>query len=473
MSKNNEISFLSPYELEIPPWKIFLISKNKTLMIKIYKFITNELFENEFELNNLHKNKLLMSKLNIKEIIDFIIVLSKQNNISIIENKDKLTFSLISTLVNHENVDLILDKKQSEEIIKLIISQNIILKEEYEKIKKENNILIQKNSEEIKILENKIKDLEDKIFNINNKNKIQLTKCNLHLLNVITGAHTKIITSVSIFPSGNFISVSKDKTIKIWDNKEFHCIQTIRDAHSKGIAFVNIKDDFNFITSSADFDIKIWCKKKSIFELFSHIENAHSDKIGKVIFCNDGNIISCSKDSKIKIWEMNNEYKYQSLCIFHEEGNCFFSILYIENKKLLIASSDISTIIYNIKNHSKKQEFKDIICQSWNSLEKINDDKIIIGGGNDFIIKVMDINDFFIQNIQNDFNCFGICNIENKGVFLVCGMSYEIAIFRSDNYEKIFVYQNAHSEYIYGINYMENGLILSYSKDSNINIWYL
>ena len=113
-----------------------------------------------------------MSKLNIKEIIDFIIVLSKQNNISIIENKDKLTFSLISTLVNHENVDLILDKKQSEEIIKLIISQNIILKEEYEKIKKENNILIQKNSEEIKILENKIKDLEDKIFNINNKNSI-------------------------------------------------------------------------------------------------------------------------------------------------------------------------------------------------------------------------------------------------------------------------------------------------------------
>jgi WD40 repeat protein len=126
-----------------------------------------------------------------------------------------------------------------------------------------------------------------------------------------------------------------------------------------------------------------------------------------------------------------------------------------------------------MNNHSRYKEFNDIICQTWNSLEKINDNKIIIGGGNDFIIKVMDINDFFIQNIQNDFNCFGICNIENKGVFLVCGMSYEIAIFRSDNYEKIFVYQNAHSEYIYGINYMENGLILSYSKDSNINIWYL
>ena len=446
---SNEIPSSLPYKLEISPWKIYLISQNKTLIIKIDNFETNEFFEDKFELKYLQTHKSLTSRINIKEIIDFIITLSKQNNILIKKNEDKLTFSLIST----EKVDLTLKKPNSEEEIKAL-----------------------KNK--IQDLENKIEDLENKIEDLENKkldleNKIQLKKCNLHLLNDIPSAHSKIITSVSIFPSGNFISVSTDKTIKIWDNNESRPIQIIKDAHSKGISFVNIKDDFNFITSSADFDIKIWYKKKLNFELFSQIKNAHSDKIGKVIFCKDGNIISCSKDSKIKIWEIDDNHNYQSLCGFEENGNCFFSILYIENRNLLIASSNKKTIIYNMNNHSRYKEFNDIICQTWNSLEKINDNKIIIGGGNDYVIKVININNFFIENIQNDFNCFGICNIENKGVFLVCGMSYEIAIFRSDNYEKIFVYQNAHSEYIYGINYMENGLILSYSKDSNINIWYL
>ena len=305
------------------------------------------------------------------------------------------------------------------------------------------------------------------------KEKLKKQNSPKHLLNDIPSAHSKIITSVSIFPSGNFISVSTDKTIKIWDNNESRPIQIIKDAHSKGISFVNIKDDFNFITSSADFDIKIWYKKKLNFELFSQIKNAHSDKIGKVIFCKDGNIISCSKDSKIKIWEIDDNHNYQSLCGFEENGNCFFSILFIENRNLLIASSNKKTIIYNMNNHSRYKEFNDIICQTWNSLEKINDNKIIIGGGNDYVIKVININNFFIENIQNDFNCFGICNIENKGVFLVCGMSCEIVIFRSDNYDKISVCKNAHSDYIYGIDYMKNGLIISYSADSNIKFWYL
>ena len=475
MSKTNEISS-SQHELEIPPWKIYLISKNESLIIKIVKNITNELFENEFELNNLHKNKLLMSSLDIHEIIDFIIALFNQKNISIRENesKENLTFSLISTLVNHGDVNLLLNKKKSnEEIIQLVISENTKLKEENEKIKEENKKLINKESEEIKILNNKIKELENNIINIKYKNKTQLTKCNLYLLNSIKNAHSDIITSISIFPSGQFISVSKDKSIKIWKTFDSIPIQTINNAHLKGISYVNIKDDFNFITSSANFDIKIWHKKQLKFELFFNIKNAHSNTIGKIIFCNNGNIISCSRDSTIKIWEINKENHYQFLYGFEEVGNCFFSILYIENKNILIGSSDKKTIIYDINSHSKNNEFEDSICQTWNSLERINDNKIVIGGGNDCIIKVIDINTSEIDNIQNDFNCYGICNIENKGVFLVCGMSHDIAIFRSDNYDKIFVYEEAHSQYIFGINYMKNGLILSYSQDKKINLWYL
>ena len=105
----------------------------------------------------------------------------------------------------------------------------------------------------------------------------------MHLLNTIENTHSKLITSIQVFPCGNFISVSKDKSIGIYNNIHFTQLQKIPNAHNKGIAYVSIKDYFNFITSSADYDIKIWIKKMNFeFELFHKIENAHSDKIGKI-----------------------------------------------------------------------------------------------------------------------------------------------------------------------------------------------
>ncbi len=126
----------------------------------------------------------------------------------------------------------------------------------------------------------------------------------MHLLNTIENTHSKLITSIQVFPCIIFISVSKDESIGIYNNIHFTQLQKIPNAHNKGIAYVSIKDDFNLITSSADCDIKIWIKKMNFeFELFHKIENAHSDKICKIIYCENDNIISCSKDRTIKIWE--------------------------------------------------------------------------------------------------------------------------------------------------------------------------
>ena len=68
-------------------------------------------------------------------------------------------------------------------------------------------------------------------------------------------AHNSFINSLSIFGSGKIISVSSDKTIRIWDI-DFNLLQKIENAHNKGIIFVDIKDENNFVTSSYDKDIK-------------------------------------------------------------------------------------------------------------------------------------------------------------------------------------------------------------------------
>jgi len=151
-------------------------------------------------------------------MIEFINGLIDQNNIKIEENEINLKFILISTLYNHPNVELILNKKNiiSNEIIQKLINEikdikdnNNKLNERIEIIEKNNNKLKNENNEikkRIKILEEYHKD----------KYKEQLTKCNLKNIKSIQ-PHNDVISSMCCFPSGNIISVSDDKSIIIYD----------------------------------------------------------------------------------------------------------------------------------------------------------------------------------------------------------------------------------------------------------------
>ena len=70
-----------------------------------------------------------------------------------------------------------------------------------------------------------------------------------------------MINSVSIFPSGNIISVSGE-SIKIYNSNLQTMIQEINKAHKHIINYVEIKDENNFMTCSKDNSIKLWIKKK-------------------------------------------------------------------------------------------------------------------------------------------------------------------------------------------------------------------
>ena len=96
----------------------------------------NRIYESNFNLEELHKHQLLMKSLTTQEIIKFIIELIDMNKIEIKEENMNLKLILISTLPNHSNVILNLQKKN-------IISNEMIQKlfKELENIKKENKEL--------------------------------------------------------------------------------------------------------------------------------------------------------------------------------------------------------------------------------------------------------------------------------------------------------------------------------------------
>ena len=312
------------------------------------------------------------------------------------------------------------------------------------------------------LYEQKIKKLEK-----NRKSKLDNNshKLKLNLIKSIN-AHMDWINLVSKFPFGNIISVSNDKSIKIYD-MNYNIIQHIQNAHTRSINYVDIKDENNFVTCSNDKSIKTWIKKENKFILNKSIINAHNDEIYKVIYYSNEKLISYSYDGIIKIWEENiNNYQ---LITSLKHSNFIYSILLIQDKNLLISSDSNGTKLWNINNFELIKYFEEAKCDELNGLDRIDKERIIIIG-NETLIIISLLEKKIIKEIKTNFSYYGISSIEEKGLFLG-GRYNDILVFRNDNYKCIQIIKNAHEDYIKGFIHLNNDFIISYSDDGKIKIW--
>jgi len=299
------------------------------------------------------------------------------------------------------------------------------------------------------------------------ENSIILKKIQFKQIKSIN-AHNNAINSVSVFPSGNLISVSNEQAIKIFDTN-YNIKQTIDNAHLSYIRYINIKDENNFVTCSQDRSIKTWIKIDGIFKLNYFIIKAHKDWINKVIYHSNGNLISCSLDKTIKIWEENyNNYNLISTIIHSDDWCSVCSILLLENKNILLSSGYNGTNLWNINNLDFIYFFKGASCYLWNGLSKFDEDKLIVG---DRDLKIFSLSLKNIVKIKIPFRCCGIKVIAEKGIFFIVGESKNILIYRIDNFELIQTIENAHKKDINGLIELKDGSIASFSDDGKIKIW--
>jgi len=344
-----------------------------------------------------------------------------------------------------------------EKIIKLIEQKNEI-----------NNNDIKSFDDKNKI-NKKFRRIEKlKAYEKNDKDKLnyQIKECYLKEIKIINEKN-KYVNSVSIFPSGNIIIASSDKSLKIFDFN-FNILQNIENAHNDSITYVSIKDENNFVTCSFDNSIKTWIKYMNKFKVNINIINAHYNCINKVIYFSNGNLISCSNDKTIKIWEENYNI-YQSVTILnHLDIVC--SILLIEDKNKLITSGLDGTKILKINNFELIKYYKESDISIWIELCRIDEDKIIIGGYKS--MKIISLSqEKIVKKIKISFNCLAITMIKNKGLFFVGGNSKKIMIYRNDNYECIQIINNEQNKDINGFIELKNDLIVSFSDDNIIKIW--
>ena len=306
------------------------------------------------------------------------------------------------------------------------------------------------------------------------KNRNQLIKTNLQTTTIIK-AHNNFITSISNFPNGNFISLSWDKSIKIFD-KLYRTIQHIKNAHDGWVRSIAVENDTFFITCSLDCSIKSWIKNGNLFQNHQIIKRAHMSDINKIILSSKGHLLSCSDDGKIKIWKKNNNNLYESFK-FLEHSTKIYSLLLIEDKNILISTGHYETKFWNldindINNIKFIKNIYGTYCECRNALNRMDEDKVIVGGKDKCSLKIISISQQnIIHTILIPFQCLGIRTIYDKGVFFVGGYGKDLLIFRCDNYEMIQKVVNAHNQYIEGITELSNGFIATHGWDFNIKIW--
>ena len=387
----------------------FFEPNNDSMNIKSQKVNSNEIYENTYTLKKLQKTKVFSNKKNIKDIIKGICYFIEKEKIIYEETSENINLSITS--YNKRNLILTFNKKIPEK----------------EKPENLNFTLIKSINE-----------------------------------------HNHRVTSISFFPSGNFISVSCDKTIKIWDSN-YNLLQNIEEAHDDYINYVSIKDVNNFGTCARDNNIKLWIKKENTFIIKDIIKNAHESWVFKIIYLSNDTIFSCSYDKTIKVWEKKNN-SYENIRLI-KHSNIVYSILLLEDKNYLISSGEFGTNIYNINSFNCIIEYNEVKCWNWNSLCRLNEDKIIIGGIHGIIKIISLLEKKVIKEINNEFNCWGITIINSRGIFLTCGENKNIKVYKTNNYQYIKDINNVHEDDIEGIIQLNNNLILTYSWDKTIKIW--
>ncbi len=222
-----------------------------------------------------------------------------------------------------------------------------------------------------------IKDRSEKLPDIE---KLKLSK-NLKEIKTLK-SHKDAVNDLAFSKDGRYlVSVSSDKTVKIWDVKRKKLIKTL-EGHGDIITSVDISKDKKFIaTGSWDGSINLWDfetgellttiegpfsyindvafsptdrllaaagidKKIFIFdyelgELVNEIK-AHDDAINSIAFSPDGKyLVSASSDRTVKIWDIYDNILVKTLAAHNDIAK---SVSYSRNGKYLASGGWDNTI---------------------------------------------------------------------------------------------------------------------------------
>ena len=435
---------------------------------------------------NFRDKKITLVKLNDYFSNQINILNDKIQNLEDLKQKlqKKVTLIVLLSIIIFFNVFIFIyiiinDKKRNDyEYIRQFTSEILKINKDITEIKDINSNQNDKPKiEDLINMETMYEFLDEKFEKFNkllndkfNSIKVQYIKTNLTEETKFNNLTKGDVNSLKIFPEGKIVVVS-NKTITLLD-EDLSLIKINESAHNDAITYVDIYDENNFVTSSKDKSIKTWIKTNNGFSMNKPINNAHNDLIYKVIYDSKGKLYSSSYDDTIKIWELKNNGDYDNIKTLNH-SNDVSSILLLEDKKMLISGGE-GIKFWNLNDYQIIKSNDNIYMSSNNCIERIGKNEIIVCDENQKKLLIFSIESFeIIKEINNIYIPVTIKLIDNKGLIFVSGENngkYNLKIYTKDNLELLQTIENLneiHSDFIE----LKNHSILSSSWNGTINLW--
>ena len=304
------------------------------------------------------------------------------------------------------------------------------------------------------------------------------------ILTLDTQGHTGLIRDIVVTKSGDIISASDDKTIRVWDSKsgrEKRKILGQIGSGSEGKIFaIALSDDEKYLASGG-----FLAGKKREDKTAIRIYNYHTGKLIKVLKSHsnvvldlafkDNYLISGSADNTAKIWDVDNDFKLIDTIKWHK--NSVYATKIIKNSGsyyAVTAGYDNQIALYDMNKkrviNSHKLDYKLEYLAISPKLKNI----AVCGYGKE--IKIYDYNLNLIKTIYSDTVPTGLAYSPN-GEYLIAGASaypLNVNIYKTDGY-RLFSSFKKHKNITVAVNFIMRGksiiAVSAGGNNSEIYIW--
>lgn len=120
------------------------------------------------------------------------------------------------------------------------------------------------------------------------------------LLRELNG-HARSVLGLASWSGGRLASVSRDRSLRIWDWATGLCLSTVEQAHAAAVLSVVRLNENQIATSGADQLIKVWSTEGNFVQELT----GHQDWVWALDKMPDGRLASASEDGDVRIWDVS------------------------------------------------------------------------------------------------------------------------------------------------------------------------
>ncbi len=305
------------------------------------------------------------------------------------------------------------------------------------------------------------------------------------ILRLETGGHTTIINDIIVTKSGDIISASDDKTIRVWDSltgrEKRKILGQIGDGPEGKIFAIALSPDEEYLAVGGYLGNSI--NTVGSIRIFHYptgklikLLKSHTNVVLDLAFSEDGHyLISGSNDETAKIWEVSNDFSLEDTIDFHSKEIYAVKIIKKRGKYFSVtAGFDQQIALYDIqKREVVKSHRSKYLLQYLATASNLFSGRIAVCGfGKEILIYDFNLN--FIKKVKTKTEPSGL-SYSADGKLLISGIGshpFNVNIYRSKkNYLKKTSFKK-HTNLTQAVAFFNNHTAVSGGGDNNeIYLW--